>query len=907
MKNDGEQSVLERRKYKILAVDDDAGVTIRLATGLGIDFGVVTVNDPAKAMAVAQKENPDLILCSVGMRGADGHELCRRLKAASAIGKTPVILMVARPVEAADRQRSLDAGAVDCLNKTADMKPLGARLRLHLELRHAKEQESQNAMLDARVAERTAQLEASLEALREAMHNLRTTPVATGVFWVQVPEAGLYILCGSPGDVVKHLMLRGHIAEEEKAGVKCETGPNVILLSDVLLQNGSFANLSEFPVLQMLYRQGLILPGHPNNTGTRPMLIGSESQVRAQLNYIYRGNYGLVSEEEMIAVGMDRQEAKRQMALKLGFAFGEIRKSEDLLDYRIIGEGVTQLGQGVSVRRVSLNRFEFAYRGRTTLVDLNLAPGESYDTPYTPGQHLIEPEYFGVIHCGEGDGWDLRRQSMASIVMLHGRYYLVDAGPSVLHNLASVGIDLSEIEGIFHTHAHDDHFAGLPALLASGRRIKYFATPVVRASVTKKLSALMSLEESLFAELFEVRDLKTGQWNECDGMEVMPVHSPHPVENTMFMFRVRQGEGEGEYKSYAHWADVASMQVLRKLVAAANAAEPGVLPADYAETVRKRYLTPATLKKIDAGGGLIHGEPGDFAGDPSDKLVLAHRAAPFTREELDVGSQATFGAVDVLVPGTQDYLLQRAFGDLVELFPEATLDELKALLGARVMACNSGDIILKRGAAVSEVFLLVSGTVQRERAGLETLFTLACGTIIGVDALFQQEPLTDTWRAASPVRLLPIEIGLLRDFLGRNARAKILQAQITEAAFLQNTWLFGERLTLGQQSTLARTASTLSLPASQAAAANALCLVRSGRAALTDARGKVLEIAGPGDFFGEETCLSRPAAPWRAVAVEACELVVLSPAALRGIPVALWKMLETHERRLRSMELNQRG
>lgn len=896
--------MLERRKYKILAVDDDAGVTIRLATGLGTDFGVVTVNDPSKAMTVAKKETPDLILCSVGMRSTDGHELCRRLKAE--VGKTPVILMVARPVEAADRQRSLDAGAVDCLNKTADMKPLGARLRLHLELRQAKEQEDQSAIIEAKVAERTAQLEASLDALREAMHNLRTTPVATGVFWVQIPEAGLYILCGSPGDVVKHLMLRGHIAEEEKGDVKCETGPNVILLSDVLLQNGSFANLSEFPVLQMLYRQGLILPGHPNNTGTRPMLIGSESQVRAQLNYIYRGNYGLVSEEEMTAVGMDAMEAKRQMALKLGFAFGEIKKSEDLLDYRIIGEGPTELGQGVSVRRVALNKFEFAYRGRTTLVDLNLAPGQSYDTPYTPGQHLIEPEYFGVIHCGEGDGWDLRRQSMASIVMLHGRYYLVDAGPSVLHNLASVGIDLSEIEGIFHTHAHDDHFAGLPALLASGKRIKYFATPVVRASVTKKLSALMSLEESLFAELFEVRDLKTGAWNECDGMEVMPVHSPHPVETTMFMFRVRQGESE-LYKSYAHWADVVSMQVLRKLVAAANTAEPGVLPADYAEKVRARYLAPATLKKIDAGGGLIHGEPGDFAGDPSDKLVLAHRAAPFTREELDVGSQATFGAVDVLVPGTQDYLLQRAFGDLVELFPEATLDELKTLLSARVMACNSGDIILKRGAAVNQVFLLVSGTVQRERTGLETLFTLACGTIIGVDALFQQEPLADTWRAASPVRLLPIEIGLMRDFLGKNVRARILQAQIAEAAFLQNTWLFGERLTLGQQSTLARAAKTLSLPVNQAAPANALCLVRSGRVALTDAKNKVLEVVGPAGFFGEETCLSRPAAPWRAVAIEPCELVALSRAALRGIPVALWKMLETHERRLRSLELNQRG
>jgi len=62
-------------------------------------------------------------------------------------------------------------------------------------------------------------------------------------------------------------------------------------------------------------------------------------------------------------------------------------------------------------------------------------------------------------------------------------------------NIVTV-FDVGEIEGIFHTHAHDDHFAGLPALLASGRRLKYFTTPLVRHSVTRKLSALLSIDEA---------------------------------------------------------------------------------------------------------------------------------------------------------------------------------------------------------------------------------------------------------------------------------------------------------------------------------------------------------------------------------------------------------------------------
>src|SRR5208337_3559244 len=132
--------------------------------------------------------------------------------------------------------------------------------------------------------------------------------VSNGIYWVEVPEADLRILCGCPADSVKHLMKRGLIAQRQKAGVSCETGPNAILLCDSPIQKGSFTNLSEFPVLQMLYRQGMIIPGHPNNTGRKPTLIGLEDQVRSQAQYIFRGNYGL-AEEELTACGVPAETA----------------------------------------------------------------------------------------------------------------------------------------------------------------------------------------------------------------------------------------------------------------------------------------------------------------------------------------------------------------------------------------------------------------------------------------------------------------------------------------------------------------------------------------------------------------------------------------------------------------------
>ena len=822
---------------KILAIDDDPAVTDYLQAKLSGAYVLVVTNQPGEALAVARRERPDLILCDVSMSGIDGYEVCRRIKADAELADTPVILLTASRLDASDEKRGLDAGSVDYLNKTLDGTVLQARLRLHLELRVAqKALITQNALLEASVAARTAELETSRLALREAMHNLRTTRVAPGVYWIQVPEAGLYILCGTPADVVKNLMLRGYIAEERKGSVTCETGPNVILLSDVLIQNGRFSNLSEFPVLQMLYRQGMLLPGHPNNTGTKPMIIGCAPQVRAQLDYIYRGNYGLTSEEEMYAAGLDAGEAKRQMALKLRFAFGSIRASDDLLDCRVIGADPVEIARGVKARRLGLNRYEFTYLGRRTEVDLNLAPDEAYEAPYTPGQHWTEPQYFGVIHCGEGDGWDLRRQSMGSIVMFQGRYYLVDAGPSVLHTLQSLGIDVSEIAGMFHTHAHDDHFAGLPALISSGQRIKYYATPLVRHSVTKKLAALMSIEEALFADLFDVRDLVAEQWNDCDGMEVMPVNSPHPVENTVFTFRVRGDDG---YRTYSHFADIVSIPVLTKLVADAPAGSG--LPADYAATIHARYLTPATVKKIDAGGGLIHGSPIDFAGDKSEKIVLAHRAGPFTGEELEVGSQATFGAVDVLISSSQDYIWQRAYRALSQWFPDAGLESLNALLRSPVMVHNAGSLILRRGAPSQHVYLVLTGSVEMHSETHIAPVALPVGSLVGVDILFDDAPVAATWRAASTVRLLRMSIDALRDFVLNGGWYGRLRMLLDNTAFVRSLPLFAERISVHTQQVIATAAQSARFSAGEVIPPDdGLYVVKSGQVHLDTLDGRRL-------------------------------------------------------------------
>ena len=256
------------------------------------------------------------------------------------------------------------------------------------------------------------------------MTSIRKIFVTTGVYFVEIPEINLNILCGCPADVVKHLIKRGLIQKVETNGVEYENGPNAILLSDLGIQGENFSNMAEFPILQILYRQGKLIPNHPNNDGTKPLLIGNAEQIQAQMEYIYRGNYGLISENELLDAGASKEFAKEMMQIKLQFAFGKIKKSEEFLDTLKLNDQNCEIRDGAYIKRLSPNVFEISYKQQSIEVDLNLKFDEFYPSPISFGNHHINREYFAVLHSGEGDGWDTERPSMSSILMFQGKIYL---------------------------------------------------------------------------------------------------------------------------------------------------------------------------------------------------------------------------------------------------------------------------------------------------------------------------------------------------------------------------------------------------------------------------------------------------------------------------------------------------
>jgi DNA-binding response OmpR family regulator len=111
---------------KILVVDDDLellgliGFALRQAGYL-----VVEASDGGAALAVFEREQPDLVILDVNLPVLGGFEVCRRIRAEAT---TPIMLLTVRNSEE-DQVRGLDDGADDYLTKPFSPRTLLARVR----------------------------------------------------------------------------------------------------------------------------------------------------------------------------------------------------------------------------------------------------------------------------------------------------------------------------------------------------------------------------------------------------------------------------------------------------------------------------------------------------------------------------------------------------------------------------------------------------------------------------------------------------------------------------------------------------------------------------------------------------------------------------------------------------------
>ncbi|MEO9138878.1 MAG: response regulator transcription factor [Jatrophihabitans sp.] len=112
---------------RVLVADDDTAMAAMLQRGLREDgYAVDIVDNGVDAIWQASEVDYDAIVLDVTMPGADGFEVCRRLRAGQRW--MPVMMLSARS-ESPDRVHGLDSGADDYLAKPFTFAELSARLR----------------------------------------------------------------------------------------------------------------------------------------------------------------------------------------------------------------------------------------------------------------------------------------------------------------------------------------------------------------------------------------------------------------------------------------------------------------------------------------------------------------------------------------------------------------------------------------------------------------------------------------------------------------------------------------------------------------------------------------------------------------------------------------------------------
>ena len=163
-----------RTPPRILVADDNPANVDILQTRLAVHgYEIVTAGDGEEALAVAREKQPDLILLDVMMPKMDGLEVCRRLKADTALPFIPIILVTPK-ADTKDIVAGLEAGGDEYLTKPVDQAALVARVKSMLRSKalHDTVQEQAgrleaqagqlaewNKTLEQRVADQLAELE----------------------------------------------------------------------------------------------------------------------------------------------------------------------------------------------------------------------------------------------------------------------------------------------------------------------------------------------------------------------------------------------------------------------------------------------------------------------------------------------------------------------------------------------------------------------------------------------------------------------------------------------------------------------------------------------------------------------------------------------------------------------------
>lgn len=173
----------------ILIVDDNPDILMLMSLHLRhAGFNVLQADTGQRALDVARREKPDIILLDVLMPEMNGFEACEALKSSQETADIPIIFLTALS-DTVNKVKGFKLGAVDYISKPPQNEEVTARINTHLTLRRLqRELKAQNH----RLQEENIKRQRVQDALRESRERYRIlADNATDIISHQTPE-GVY-------------------------------------------------------------------------------------------------------------------------------------------------------------------------------------------------------------------------------------------------------------------------------------------------------------------------------------------------------------------------------------------------------------------------------------------------------------------------------------------------------------------------------------------------------------------------------------------------------------------------------------------------------------------------------------------------------------------------------------------
>lgn len=213
-----------------------------------------------------------------------------------------------------------------------------------------------------------------------------------------------------------------------------------------------------------------------------------------------------------------------------------------------------------------------------------------------------------IIGCGDAFGAGGRLQTSFH-VRTEGTCFLIDCGASSLIGMRKLGIDPNEIDTVFVSHLHGDHFGGLPWLLIDAHFVSNRTRPLTIAGPRGLEQRLATLAEAVYPGTlsaspgFELRFIayEERQPVSVNGVTVTPFEVHHPSGAPPYAMRF-----ELEGKVLAFTGDTGWVDALFEVAAGADLYISECFQYDLKHPIHLDYKTiDANYAKLGAKRTLL--------------------------------------------------------------------------------------------------------------------------------------------------------------------------------------------------------------------------------------------------------------------------------------------------------------